>query len=119
MENKLAYDTNNIFYKIIKGEIPCQKVYEDVNTLAFYDINPAAPIHVLVIPKENFTSFNDFINNSKNIEQFFKTVHLIAQRLNLTQSGYRVLTNIGLQGGQEIPHFHIHILGGKKLGKIG
>ena len=114
----MKYDESNIFNKILKGEIPCDKVYEDEEVLCFKDINPKAPVHVLVIPKSKHISFVDFINNSNKdiVASFFQKVGRIAKKLNLIESGYRIITNHGLDANQEVPHFHIHILGKKKLG---
>lgn len=112
------YNPDNVFAKIIKNELPCSTVYEDDNILAFYDINPAAPIHILVIPKGNYVSFDDFVINHHDVGGFFLKVHEIAKMKNLDKDGYRIVTNIGKNGGQEIAHFHVHILGGKKLSGI-
>ena len=107
------YDKNNIFYKIIKGDIPCNKVYEDRNILSFHDINPKAPVHVLVIPKEEYVDFDDFVENSDmgDVENFFKTVKKIADKLQL--KSYRIVSNCGEEAGQIVFHFHIHIMGYK------
>ena len=107
------YNDNNIFLKIIKGELPCNKVYEDEKILSFYDINPKAPIHVLVIPKNKYVSFDDFIEkaNSDEIEHFFKTVKKIANDLKL--KSYRIVANCGEEAGQVVFHYHMHILGYK------
>jgi len=112
------YDENNIFAKIIKGEIPCQKVYEDDRVLFFYDINPAAKIHVLGIPKLKCINFDDFVKNSNNqdVLYFFNKVAEVAKKLEIADSGYRIISNTGVNGGQEVPHFHVHILGGEKIG---
>lgn len=114
------YDPNNIFAKIIRGEVPCTKVYEDAKTLAFHDISKAAPIHVLVIPKGEYISFNDFASeaSAEEIVAFFKKVAEIASSLGLDKTGYRLITNNGNDASQTVPHFHVHILGGKKLGGL-
>jgi diadenosine tetraphosphate (Ap4A) HIT family hydrolase len=114
------YDSNNIFAKIIRGEIPCLKVYEDNKTLAFHDISKAAPNHVLVIPKGEYISFSDFTQKASNQEivDFFKKVSEIANSLGLDKAGYRLITNNGSDASQTVPHFHIHILGGRKLGGL-
>ena len=114
------YDENNIFAKILRKEIPCDKVYEDEFSLFFYDISPQAKIHVLGIPKFPCTTFSDFIKNadSKNIKYFFKSVQLVINKLNIEENGYRLITNSGENGGQEVPHFHIHILAGEKIGSL-
>jgi len=114
------YDPNNIFAKIIRGEIPSTKVYEDDKILAFNDISRAAPIHVLVVPKGQYINFADFTSKAddKEIVDFFKKVSEIAKSLNLTESGYRIISNTGSDASQSVPHFHIHIVGGKKLGGL-
>lgn len=116
----MTYDNDNIFAKIILGEIPCDEVYQDENVLAFNDISPAAPIHVLVIPKGRYQSFDDFISNANSdiITNFFATVKKIATNLGLVESGYRIITNHGKNASQTVPHFHVHILGGKPLGGL-
>lgn len=116
----MSYDTNNIFAKVLRGEIPCNKVYEDEFSLAFHDINPQAPIHVLVIPKGEYVSMVDFSANApdKLVVGFFRAVGIVAKQLGLEENGYRTLANIGEHGGQEVPHLHMHIFGGKKLGRM-
>lgn len=117
----MAYDINNVFAKILRGEIPCQRVYEDDYVLAFNDINPKAPTHVLVVPKGRYISLLDFSirASSEEIAHFFQTVAKIAELLNMHKNGFRLVTNTGNDGGQEVPHFHVHLLGGKPLGKMG
>ena len=114
------YDENNIFAKIIRNEIPCDKVYEDEFSLFFNDINPQAKVHVLGIPKFPCTTFSDFLKNADNtnITKFFKNVQLVISNLEIENAGYRLITNSGDNGGQEVPHFHIHILAGEKIGKL-
>ena len=114
------YDDKNIFAKILRNEIPCNKVYEDEFSLFFHDINPQAKIHVLGIPKKQCIDFVDFISNSdqKNITSFFKSVNLVIDKLNIKEKGFRIISNSGTDGGQEVPHFHIHILAGEKIGSI-
>lgn len=116
----MAYDRNNIFAKILRGEIPCKKILENEYALAFYDINPQAPTHALVIPKGEYMSFDDFAAQASNeeITQFFRTVGQVARQLNAPQDGFRLIANAGANGGQEVPHFHIHILAGRKLGRM-
>jgi len=116
----MIYDKNNIFAKIIKGEIPAKKVYEDDKILAFYDISKASPIHVLVIPKGEFIDFVDFVSKetSSNVANFFQKVAKISQDLNLIDSGFRLITNNGNDAHQTVKHFHVHILAGKKLGPL-
>lgn len=119
--SKTTYDPNNIFAKILRGEIPCKKVYEDDYVLAFYDIVPISPVHVLVIPKNPYVSFADFTANAKpeEIVCFMKAVGKIAKDLGIEEDGYRLVTNIGKNSGQEVPHFHVHILGGRQFGPLG
>lgn len=114
------YDDQNIFAKILRGEIPCKKVYEDEHVLAFHDIAPKAPVHVLAIPKGRYVDVVDFGANASAIEiqGFFKAVAKIAQDLGLAESGFRSIANTGLNGGQEVPHFHVHLLGGRALGPM-
>lgn len=116
----MIYDKNNIFAKIIRGEIPAKKVYEDENILAFYDISKASPIHVLVIPKGEFIDFIDFVNkeNPQKVTNFFQKVAQIAQDLKIVESGFRLITNNGSDAHQTVKHFHVHILAGKKLGPL-
>ena len=107
------YDKNNIFAKIIKGEIPCEKIYEDESVLFFNDINPISKIHVLGVPKLSCKDFSDFISKSKPgaISNFFKKTEMIIDKLGIRNTGYKIIANSGSDGGQEVPHFHIHILG--------
>ena len=116
----MSYSDDNIFAKILRKEIPCEKVYEDDHCLAFKDINPQAKIHILVVPKGKYISFDDFSQNAsgEEISSFFKAVGKIAKDLDLTTEGYRILSNIGKLGGQEVPHFHIHIFGKQDLGPM-
>lgn len=111
------YDKNNIFAKIIRGEIPCNKVFEDDKVLFFYDINPIAKIHVLGISKTPSINFSDFIlkNNTDIVSDFFEKVEIVINKLGIKEDGFKIITNSGKNGGQEVPHFHIHILGGEKL----
>ena len=111
------YDENNIFAKIIRGEIPCQKIYEDENILFFNDINPVAKIHVIGIPKTPCSDFSDFIlkNDQKTVSEFYKKTNIVIDKLGIKNSGYKIITNSGKNGGQEVPHFHIHILAGEKV----
>ena len=115
-----AYDPNNIFAKILRGEIPCKKVHEDAFSLAFHDINPQAPVHVLVIPKGKYISVADFTAKASEAEiaGFFRAVGTVARMLELDAPGYRILANMGEHGLQEIPHFHMHIFGGRPLGRM-
>ena len=111
------YDTNNIFAKILRKEINCDLVYEDNKTLFFNDVNPQAKIHILGIPKMNVIDFNDFIlkAESETVAHFFSTTYKIIKEANIEKSGFKIITNSGQNGGQEVPHFHIHILGGEKI----
>jgi diadenosine tetraphosphate (Ap4A) HIT family hydrolase len=116
----MAYDDSNVFARILRGELPCKKVYEDDSVLAFHDIRPQAPVHVLVIPKGRYVSMDDFSAkaSAEEITAFFRAVGEVARRLGLVASGYRILANHGGDAGQEVPHFHIHIFGGRRLGRM-
>jgi diadenosine tetraphosphate (Ap4A) HIT family hydrolase len=116
----MAYDNDNIFAKILRGEIPCDKVYEDDEVLAFRDINPQTPTHVLVIPKGAYVSFDDFAEEASDAEiaAFMRAVGRIARDLGLTEPGYRILANHGRDGRQEVPHFHLHLFGGQDCGRM-
>ncbi len=116
------YDNNNIFAKILRNEISCEKVYEDDKVLFFKDINPIAKVHVLGIPKISCVDIEDFVNKSdtNTFNYFFKKVIDVVSQLGLKNEGYRLITNSGKNGGQEVQHFHIHIIGGEPLGsKLG
>ncbi len=115
-----VYDDQNIFAKILRGEIPNDTVYEDEYVLAFRDIAPKAPVHVLVIPKGAYISIADFgvSATSDEIKGFYTAVSKIAEAEGLAEGGFRVIANTGLNGGQEVPHFHVHILGGRSLGEM-
>jgi diadenosine tetraphosphate (Ap4A) HIT family hydrolase len=115
-----AYDSNNIFARILRGEIPCKKVYEDEHALAFHDIHPQANIHVLVIPKGAYVSMVDFSAKAsdKEIAGFVRAVGKTAEKLGVIDSGYRLLANHGPNSHQEVPHLHVHIFGGQKLGPM-
>jgi histidine triad (HIT) family protein len=114
------YDDHNIFARILRGEIPCDKVYEDDFALAFNDITPQAPTHVLVIPKGRYCSLADFSSAATDAEiaGFMRAVGKIAKDLGLEQSGYRILANTGEHAGQEVPHFHVHLFAGRPLGRM-
>ncbi|MBW7835388.1 MAG: histidine triad nucleotide-binding protein [Sphingomonadales bacterium] len=116
----MAYDKNNVFAKILRGEIPCKKVYEDEHALAFHDINPQAPVHVLVIPKGEYVSMMDFTAHApaELVVGFLRAVGTVARQLELEKTGYRVLANAGANAHQEVPHLHIHIFGGRPLGPM-
>jgi diadenosine tetraphosphate (Ap4A) HIT family hydrolase len=114
------YDDSNIFAKILRGEIPSTKVYEDDHVLAFNDINALAPTHILVIPKGPYVSWDDFSERGtdEEISAFVRALGQIARDKGLVESGYRLLANVGQNSGQEVPHLHVHIFGGKPLGPM-
>ncbi|AXY22395.1 MULTISPECIES: histidine triad nucleotide-binding protein [Komagataeibacter] len=114
------YDPQNVFARILRGELPCKKVYEDEYALAFHDIAPKAPVHVLVIPKGAYVSFADFSQNASEAEitGFTRALGTVARDLKLETRGYRLLSNVGEEAGQEVPHFHVHLFGGKALGAM-
>ena len=116
----MSYDKNNIFAKILRGEIPCKKVYENDFVLAFHDVNPQKKIHVLVIPKGAYVDLNDFNTKASDMEivELNKAITHVSTLLALKDKGYRALTNIGSDGGQEVPHLHFHIFAGEKIGKM-
>jgi len=120
----MNYDKNNIFAKILRGEIPCKKIYEDEFVLAFYDVNPQKKIHALVIPKGEYVNLDDFSSKAseKEIVGLIKGIGAVAKKLGVSEvvkgRGYRSLVNVGGDGGQEVPHLHFHILGGEKVGKM-
>jgi len=114
------YDDTNIFARIIRGELPCRKVYEDEHVLAFHDISPLSPTHILVIPKGRYVSWDDFSERASDAEiaAFVRASGKIARDEGLVGPGYRVLANVGLNSGQEVPHLHLHIFGGRPLGPM-
>ncbi|MGH6720468.1 MAG: histidine triad nucleotide-binding protein [Alphaproteobacteria bacterium] len=116
----MAYDDDNIFARILRGEIPNKTVYEDAHVLAFHDIRPQAPVHVLVLPKGKYVSADDFGANApaEQVVAFWRAVSRVARDLGLDGSGYRVIANHGADSHQEVAHFHVHILGGRKLGPM-
>ena len=116
----MSYDKNNIFAKILREEIPCKKVYENDHVLAFHDVNPQKKVHVLVIPKGKFINLDDFNNKAseKEIVELNKAITHVSSLLGTKDKGYRTLTNIGSDGGQEVPHLHFHIFAGEKIGKM-
>ena len=116
----MAYDPNNIFAKILRGEIPCKKVYEDEHVLAFHDINPLSPTHILVIPKGAYVSWDDFSEKASDeeIAAFVRAIGRIAREAGLVGGGYRVLANVGVNSNQEVPHLHAHIFAGRPLGPM-
>ena len=120
----MNYDKNNIFAKILRGEIPCKKIYEDEFVLAFYDVNPQKKIHALVIPKGEYVNLDDFSSKAseKEIVGLIKGIGNVAKKLGVSAvvkgKGYRSLVNVGENGGQEVPHLHFHIFGGERVGKM-
>ena len=114
------YDENNIFARILRGELPSKTIYEDDYVLAFHDINPLAPAHILVIPKGPYVSWDDFSEKASDSEiaGFVRSVGKIAREEGLLDQGYRILANVGLNSGQEVPHLHAHIFGGRPLGPM-
>ena len=120
IDHTLPYDEANIFAKILRGEIPCRKVYEDEFALAFHDIAPQAPVHVLVIPKGPYVGWDDFSAHAPDalIAGFVRAVGTVARDLGLDGAGYRLLANLGHDGGQEVPHLHVHLFGGRPLGPM-
>jgi len=119
----MNYDENNIFAKILRGEIPCNKIYEDDYVLSFHDINPQKKIHALVIPKGKYVDLDDFSENASSDEMvaLLKGIKTAAKKLGISTNvgrGYRALTNISKDGGQEVPHLHFHLFGGEKVGKM-
>lgn len=116
----MAYDDQNIFAKILRGEIPCDKVLETDHSLAFNDISPARPVHVLVIPKGPYVSADDFTAKASDAEiaDFWRAVGEVARMRGVEKSGYRLIANAGEDGHQEVPHFHMHVLGGAPAGPM-
>lgn len=116
----VSYDDTNIFARILRGEIPCAKVYEDDHTLAFKDIHPQAPHHLLVIPKGRYVSFADFSATASDAEiaAFVRAVGLVARAAGVEADGYRLIANCGQNAHQDVPHLHVHILAGKPLGPL-
>ena len=114
------YDDTNIFARILRGELPCTKVYEDDHVLAFNDINPQAPVHLLLIPKGRYVSLDDFSSRGSDEElaAFLRAAGRIAREAGLVEPGYRMLTNVGSDGGQVVPHLHLLIFGGTPLGPM-
>ena len=120
----MSYDDNNIFAKILRGEISCKKIYEDKNVLSFYDVNPQKKIHALVISKGEYVNLDDFSSNAteKEMVGLIKGIGTVAKKLGVSEvikgGGYRSLVNVGAHGGQEVPHLHFHIFGCEKVGKM-
>jgi len=120
----MTYDKNNIFAKILRGEIPCKRIYEDQFVLAFHDVNPQKKIHALIIPKGEYINLDDFTSKAseKEIVGLIKGIGIVAKKIGVSGEvkggGYRSLVNVGGDGGQEVPHLHFHIFGGEKVGKM-
>ncbi len=114
------YDDQNIFARILQGELPCTKVYEDEWAFAFHDINPQAPIHILVVPRGPYVSWDDFTEKGSDAEisGFIRAVGKIARDQGLVAPGYRLIANTGFHSHQEVPHFHVHICAGKQMGRM-
>jgi histidine triad (HIT) family protein len=116
----MAYDHNNVFARILRGEIPCNKVYEDEHVLAFHDVSPQSPTHILVIPKGEYVSLDDFAEKASEAEMaaLVRTLGQLARAQGVAETGYRVLANTGAAAHQEVPHFHVHLFGGRDLGAM-
>jgi len=116
----MPYDRDNIFARILRGELPSKKIYEDEYALAFHDINPLAPVHILVIPKGEYVSFDDFAAKAPtaDIAGFFRAVAKTAELLGVAESGYRLIANHGAHAHPEVPHLHVHLLAGRSLGAM-
>lgn len=116
----MSYDPDNIFAKILRGEIPCDKVFENDHAIAFNDIHPQAPVHVLIIPKGAYVSSTDFASTAgpEEIAGFMRAIHAVAEKTGVLESGYRLIANAGEDSLQEVPHFHVHLLGGRSLGRL-
>ena len=114
------YDDGNIFARILRGELPAKTIHEDEWAVAFHDIAPQAPVHVLVIPRGRYVSLADFAGKASEAEiaGFWRAVAKVARDLGLEQPGYRILSNMGENAGQEVPHFHVHLFGGRPLGRM-
>jgi diadenosine tetraphosphate (Ap4A) HIT family hydrolase len=116
----MAYDRDNVFARILRGELPCSKVYEDAHVLAFRDIHPQAPVHILLIPKGEYVSVDDFAERATEAEQaaLVRAIGRIARQEGVAESGYRILANHGAAAHQEVAHFHLHLFGGRDLGPM-
>ena len=119
-DNGRVYDDNNVFARILRGEIPARKVYEDEYVLAFDDIRPQAPVHILVVPKGRYLSFDDFARDASDheIAAFTRAIGRIAETAGVAATGYRLIFNHGPHSHQEVPHLHAHIIGGRALGGL-
>jgi histidine triad (HIT) family protein len=116
----MSYDPENIFAKILRGDIPCDKVFENDHAIAFNDISPQAPVHVLIIPKGAYVSSADFSEKASadELAGFMRAIHAVAEKAGVLDDGYRLIANTGENGHQEVPHFHVHLLGGRPLGRM-
>lgn len=116
----MTYDDSNIFARILRGEIPSKKIYEDDHVLAFHDAFPKAPVHALIIPKGKYLNIDDFNVNASDAEilALARAIPKVVKELGLSENGFRTIANTGSHGGQEVPHFHLHILGGKNIGPM-
>jgi diadenosine tetraphosphate (Ap4A) HIT family hydrolase len=116
----MPYDNQNIFAKILRDEIPCERIYEDEFCLCFKDVNPQAPVHVLVIPKGAYINWSNFAMEAsiEEIQAFTLSIHKVAEKTGIVDSGYRIISNIGRHGHQEVPHLHVHVLGGASIGQL-
>jgi diadenosine tetraphosphate (Ap4A) HIT family hydrolase len=116
----MAYDPQNVFARIIRGELPCNKVYEDEHVLAFHDVRPQAPVHIVLIPKGEYVSVDDFSERGSDAEltAFMRAIARLARDAGVSEGGYRILANHGRAAHQEVPHFHLHLFGGRDLGPM-
>lgn len=116
----MPYDDTNVFARILRGEIPCNRIYEDDCAIAFHDLHPQAPVHALVIPRGPYMNHNDFAANASEAEiaGLQRAIGKVAEKLGVTGAGYRLISNCGSNAGQEVPHYHVHILGGRALGRM-
>jgi histidine triad (HIT) family protein len=116
----MSYDPNNIFARILRKEISCKMIFEDDYVLAFHDINPKGPVHILLLPKGEYINFHEFVSKAgpEVVGHFYQIAGQLCQEHGLTENGYRVIANTGQNGGQEVAHFHIHLIGGRKLGPM-
>ena len=116
----MAYDRGNVFALILRGELPCDKVFEDEHVLAFRDIRPQAPVHIVLIPKGEYVSVDDFSEKASDAElaTFMRAISRLGREAGVTESGYRILANHGPEAHQEVPHFHLHLFGGRDLGPM-
>ena len=116
----MTYDTNNVFAKIIRGELPCKLVAESDHSMAFHDVNPKTPVHVLIVPKGSYVDYQDFIGHAGDHElvDFFRLVDQVTKEMGVSDQGYRLVSNNGAPAGQIVFHFHVHVHGGRPLGRV-